>query len=176
MATGLDIRWGDRVLSPSVGARVLVAYASTGETTPTVAARLAAGLRERRHRVDVSRCDEVVGLELYDALVVGSEVLGREWLPQAEVFLRSNAGTLTGRPVWMFSVGSPSARHGGLLTRNEPRSLRDLEHLIGPRDMRLFTEALEQESLEVDSWAARIGEALRAGTSKAPPGFAPSPG
>jgi len=177
MATGLDIRWGDRVVRPSAGARVLVLYASTGESTPLVAARLAVGLRERGHRVDVSTCDEVVGLELYDALVLGSEVVGREWLPEADAFVRSNAGGLTGRPVWMFSVGSPSSRHGGLLSRNESRGLRDLEHLIGPQDTRLFTDAVERESLELDGWAARIGETLREGTSKAPPGFpAASPG
>jgi hypothetical protein len=117
----------------------------------------------------VSSCTEAIDVEGYEAMVIGSSVDGRQWLAEAEAFLRQHARTFLTRPVWMFSVRAQSTRHVPTLVRQDPKAIRELEELIHARGARFFTEETEQDWLPVESWAARIGDELREDTSKPPP-------
>jgi menaquinone-dependent protoporphyrinogen oxidase len=86
--------------------KVLVAYASACGSTRGVAGRIADRLRSHDVEVDLCPVDAVAPLDEYEAVVVGSAIHSRAWLPQATAFVDSNADALRQRAVWMFSVSS----------------------------------------------------------------------
>lgn len=91
--------------------RVLVAYASEHGSTRAVAERIAGRLRDKGLDADVRDVDLGPTTDAYDAAVLGSAVHGAQWLPQALQFLDRNQAWLTGKPLWLFSVGlHPGAR------------------------------------------------------------------
>lgn len=91
---------------------VLIAYATAHGSTRDIADRLADRLREHGHVVDSRPVEAVSDAELatYDAVLLGSAVHGRAWLPPAVDFARRNAAVLAQRPVWLFSVSSLGER------------------------------------------------------------------
>ncbi len=148
---------------------MLVAYAARSEETKAIAERLALALTEKGHRVEVAACEEIAETDAYDALVAGSEVLGRRWLPEAEAFIRRSAPAFSDRPVWMFSIETGESHSLTGLLHHEPRGVRELRELMRPRDTRAFPIDLEDDWPHIDSWATQIGDALRVPTSKPPP-------
>jgi menaquinone-dependent protoporphyrinogen oxidase len=121
--------------------RVLVAHASSGGSTKSVAEFVAASLRARGLVADVRGVDECPDLSGYDVVVLGSAVHNRALLPAAEDFVRHNAATLRRMPVWLFSLGiGPALRGpvGHVLRDAVPPRIGSLCELIGPRDYRAF--------------------------------------
>lgn len=88
---------------------VLVGYASAHGSTRQVAEQIASRLRDRGHLVDLRPMDEVGNPGAYDAAVLGSAIHGGSWLEGATAFIDRGLGALTGRPVWLFSVGMAAA-------------------------------------------------------------------
>lgn len=167
-------------------ARILVVYATRHGSTEGVARRISARLRERGASVDVRRVDDVDHIAAYDAVVVGSPVYNQRWLPEADRFVQEHASSLTGRQVWMFSVGSFSdtKRLIGGLMRREPSNIAELSALVKPRDYRVFAGRIERDQWPlpsrlfyrmfggrmgdnrdwdlIDNWASGIGRELEA--------------
>ena len=71
---------------------VLVGYASAHGSTREIAERIGARLTELGCTADVVSLDSGVGPEAYSAVVLGSAVHSRRWLPAAEEYVRAPAG------------------------------------------------------------------------------------
>lgn len=85
-------------------AQVLVTYASHGGSTAGVAQAIGESLRARGVLVDVLPMRKVKGLESYQAVVAGSAIHDKEWLPEALDFLDRFEGALYVKPFAAFLV------------------------------------------------------------------------
>ncbi|WP_234426744.1 flavodoxin domain-containing protein [Streptomyces niger] len=94
--------------------RVLIAYASTSESTQGIAEEIAAALREDGFDTELRPAAEIVSVGPYDAVVLGGELRGNRWHRDARRFARRHAAQLRSRAVWFFSNGSgtPDASAG----------------------------------------------------------------
>src|SRR5690242_10999706 len=102
----------------------LVIYASEHGSTREIAERICGRLRAAGLEADLRPVDQVTDLAGYGAFVIGSAIHNQAWLPQAAEFAQRHGQELTGRPVWLFSVGVPHALRGVwkyLATREEAK-------------------------------------------------------
>ena len=82
--------------------KVLLAYAtrkgSTQETSQFI------GERMRTHGLDVTvaDCDDMLSVQEYDAVIIGTGIYRGMWLPAAETFLRKFGTTLATKPLYVF--------------------------------------------------------------------------
>jgi menaquinone-dependent protoporphyrinogen oxidase len=88
------------------GKKVLVAYASKCGSTGEVARAIAEEIGKTGLAVDVQPVREVISLEGYGAVVLGSAVRMGNFLPEATSFLKRNAQSLPSGRVAYFSVGT----------------------------------------------------------------------
>ena len=170
---------------------VLVVYASRFGATRTIAERIGVRLREHGHQVIVHEADRPIDAAIYDAVVVGSAVYNRAWLPAAAEFVRRNLDALAGRPVWVFSVGGlrTPGRWGRIGARKYPQKIRGFTGYVLPRDYRYFSGEFYRERIgffdaliwrafggrfgdfrnwqDVDAWANWIAGALMRTTTRA---------
>ncbi|HST39536.1 MAG TPA: flavodoxin domain-containing protein [Conexibacter sp.] len=166
---------------------VLVVYASRNGATRGVAERIAERIGERGRLVELRAAEEVADFSAYDAVVLGSAIYNRAWLPAAAALASANRGSLAGRRVWLFSVGSFADSHRvmGRLMRRSPRGIGALRRAIAPRGYRVFAGVIRREQWPwfgrallrllgghlgdnrdwdaIDAWALEIASALRAG-------------
>jgi len=84
--------------------RILVAYATHTGSTVGVAAAIGETLGARGFAVDVKPFKENPVLEGYQAVILGSAVIGATWLPEAVEFVKRNRLALNRVPVALFSV------------------------------------------------------------------------
>jgi menaquinone-dependent protoporphyrinogen oxidase len=130
--------------------RVLVVVASRHGATAEIGAALA------RH---ISGCDagRSAGLAAmaisaenrpdpaaFDAVVLGSAVYAGRWLEPAREYTATHAGTLRGRPTWLFSsgpIGEPP------FPPDEPHDVTPLVAMTGARGHVVFPGRLEKERL-----------------------------
>ena len=89
----------------AIMSRVLVAYATRMDSTREIAVAIADELRRLGHQVTVTPCPTSVSLAKFDAVLVGSAVYGRRWLPEAVQFLAARQDSLQDRMVWLFQSG-----------------------------------------------------------------------
>ncbi|MFC7619422.1 flavodoxin domain-containing protein [Microlunatus sp. GCM10028923] len=85
--------------------RVLITYASRMGSTAEIARALGDQLIRRGVDAVVLPTDRVRSLTGFDAVVVGSAVYLRRWLPEALHWLKANAPELAERPTWLFQSG-----------------------------------------------------------------------
>jgi menaquinone-dependent protoporphyrinogen oxidase len=85
--------------------KVLVAYATRMGSTASIAAAIGSELRHAGCEVDVRELGAVQAVTPYDAVVLGSAIYQRRWLPEAVRFLRRHERQLSTRPVWLFHSG-----------------------------------------------------------------------
>jgi menaquinone-dependent protoporphyrinogen oxidase len=170
---------------------VLVGYASQHGSTRGIAERVAARLAEHGVRVQVQPLDRVTDVRGYDAIVVGSAIHNRAWLPEATGFVCRNLDALAGRPVWLFSVGMPGALRGpfrALAEKQGPKLIAGFRQAIRPRDHHVFSGVIRPDHLsrtgrllfkvfashygdfrdwhEIDAWAERMARELAGGTHR----------
>jgi menaquinone-dependent protoporphyrinogen oxidase len=84
--------------------RILVTYASRAGSTRGVAEAIGKTLAECGEQVDVLRMQDVKNLAPYRAVVAGSAIQGRQWLPEAVQFLQMHRATLIQKPFAAFLV------------------------------------------------------------------------
>lgn len=137
--------------------RVLVGYATCHGSTRGIAEAIAARLVARNVPAECRPMDEVGSLAGFDALVLGSAIHDRAWLPEAANFVARVARDLGSRPVWLFSVGMPAALPGrmrGWAMQEEPLVLASLAPATRPRGHRLLSGAVERDHLSPRGRAA----------------------
>jgi menaquinone-dependent protoporphyrinogen oxidase len=137
--------------------RVLVTAASRHNATEDMAEVIADVLREvvsdatGKAVVDVVPAGDVVSIEEYDAVVLGSAIYLGKWLKPANALAHEQASALRMLPVWLFSsgpVGDPP------FPANEPACIAELVTVTGAREHHLFAGRLRQADLGLGERAA----------------------
>jgi menaquinone-dependent protoporphyrinogen oxidase len=158
---------------------VLVAVASRHHSTYEIGGRLARTLEGAGLTVDLRRPEEVVALDDYDAVVLGSGVYAGRWLPAATQLADRLADELGERPVWLFSsgpVGDASAPAGdlsavaGILARIDGRGHRVFAGRLEPAELKLGEKLVlkvvraktgdYRDWTAIDAWAREIAAEL----------------
>jgi len=101
--------------------------------------------------VEVAPVGEVGDLAGYDAVVLGSAVHNQSWSPEAAEFVHRHAAALSGRPVWLFSVGMseglPRPLRPMARTAQDQRIAAALRADVQPRGHRIFSGVCRPEQL-----------------------------
>jgi menaquinone-dependent protoporphyrinogen oxidase len=84
--------------------KILVTYASRLGSTAEVAEMIGKTLRDSGAQVDVTRMQDVTDLAPYTAVVAGSAIRGKQWLPEATQFMQHHQATLRQKPFAAFLV------------------------------------------------------------------------
>jgi menaquinone-dependent protoporphyrinogen oxidase len=88
-----------------VPARVLVAYATKLGSTGEIAETIAHVLRDNGHRAVARPAHDVISLDDWDAVILGSAVYAAYWQRDARRFAERFREDLKARPLWLFSGG-----------------------------------------------------------------------
>jgi menaquinone-dependent protoporphyrinogen oxidase len=92
---------------------VLVTFASRTGSTAGVAAAIGGALAGQGALVDVRPMTAVSDLSKYQAVVAGSAIQNKQWLPEAVEFVRQNRAELAQKPFAVFLVCMTLAMHDG---------------------------------------------------------------
>lgn len=84
--------------------RILVTFASRAGSTAGVAEAIGETLTASGLQVDVCPMQQVKDLSPYQAVVAGSAIQDKAWLPEAIEFMESHRGQLSQKPVAVFLV------------------------------------------------------------------------
>jgi menaquinone-dependent protoporphyrinogen oxidase len=92
---------------------VLVTYASRLGSTAGVAEAIGKTLAENGTEVEVRRMEEVTDLTPYSAVVAGSAIRDKQWLPEAMQFMQTHQAALRQKPFAAFLVCMTLAMSSG---------------------------------------------------------------
>jgi menaquinone-dependent protoporphyrinogen oxidase len=124
--------------------KILVAFASRTGSTAGVAQAIAEVLIENGAEVDVRPMQEVKDVAPYRAVVAGSAVQGKQWLPEAMQFMQTFRGALSQRPFAAFSVCMTLAIRNGEQYRPQVAEwLSPVRSLVKPVSEGLFAGVLD---------------------------------
>jgi menaquinone-dependent protoporphyrinogen oxidase len=124
--------------------KVLVTYASRTGSTAGVAEAIARTLAEGGAEVDVYPMQEIKHLTPYQAVVAGSAIQNRQWLPEAMKFVRMHQSELNQKPFAMFSVCMTLAMREGEKYRPQVAEwLAPVRALVPPLSEGLFAGVLD---------------------------------
>lgn len=99
-----EVSASEHVRKSAMSDTILVAYATRAGSTAGVAEAIGAALAERGAQVEVRSMQEVSDLSPYRAVVAGSAIQDRQWLPEAMQWLRQHQAELARRPFASFMV------------------------------------------------------------------------
>jgi menaquinone-dependent protoporphyrinogen oxidase len=124
--------------------RILVTYATCTGSTRGVAEAVGKTLAEGSALVDVLPMQEVTDLTPYSAVVAGSAIQNRQWLPEAMHFMQTHQAALTRKPFAMFSVCMTLAMRDGEKYRPQVSEwLAPVRRLVKPVSEALFAGVLD---------------------------------
>lgn len=84
--------------------KILVAYASRAGSTAGVAEAIGKTLSENGAQVEVRPMQDVKDLTPYGAVVAGSAIQAKQWLPEAMQFMQDHRAALGQKPFAAFTV------------------------------------------------------------------------
>jgi hypothetical protein len=156
--------------------RVLVTIASDG-TNDAIGARISSILGARGHLVDVRTPAEVITVDSYDIVVLGSALDEGHWRDDARRLVVREVDDLSARPVWIFSeaTGKPAGSGEMIVDVSDVmRATHAFEHRVfvashgsasdGGTVTAVLTPEGEDDSLdEVDRWAISIADSISSG-------------
>jgi menaquinone-dependent protoporphyrinogen oxidase len=124
--------------------RILVTYASRAGSTAGVAEAIGKTLSESGQQVDVLPMQEVKDLASYRAVVAGSAIQNKQWLPEAMQFLQVHQSELAQKPFAAFLVCMTLAMRNGETYRPfVAEFLAPVRTLVKPVSEGLFAGALD---------------------------------
>lgn len=124
--------------------KILVAYATCTGSTTGVASAIARVLTENNIPVDLLPLQDVKDLAPYQAVVAGSPIQDRQWLPEAMQFLRIHRSELAQKPFATFTLCMTLAMKNG--EKYHPEILQWLapvRRIAQPVSEGLFTGVLD---------------------------------
>ncbi len=129
--------------------KVLVAYASRLGSTAGVAEAIGRSLADSGAQVDVLPVKDVKSLDSYQAVVVGSAIRDKKWLPEAIQFVQTHQAALAEKPLAIFLVCMTLAMPKGEKYRSEVAKWLDpVRALVKPVSEGLFAGSLEINRIE----------------------------
>jgi menaquinone-dependent protoporphyrinogen oxidase len=84
--------------------KILITYASRSGVTAEIATAIGKSFSKNGIPVDVLPMEEVKDLDQYQAVIVGSAIRDRAWLPYAMQFVKVHRAELSQRPLATFTV------------------------------------------------------------------------
>jgi len=136
--------------------RILVTYATRAGSTAGVAEFIGQTLAESGLAVEVLPMSQVNDLTPYSAVIAGSAIQGKQWLPEAMAFIKANRADLQKVPVAVFLVCMTLAISSGDKFREEVASFLDpVRAIITPVSEGLFAGALDIST--VPNFRTRLG-------------------
>jgi len=111
---------------------ILVTYASRNGSTAGVAEAIGKTLAEGGAQVEVRPMTEVKDLTPYQAVVVGSAIQNRMWLPEAMQFIQTHEAALKQKPVAAFLVCMTMAMKNEQFRQGVAEWLAPMRALIKP--------------------------------------------
>jgi menaquinone-dependent protoporphyrinogen oxidase len=129
--------------------KILVTYSSRTGWTIGVAEAIGKTLSENGVQVDVISMIEVKDLSTYDAVVAGSSIRSKAWLPEAVQFIRTHRDALKAKPFAAFLVCMTLAMpHGENYRSHISTWLDPVYMLVKPISTGLFAGGLDIGSVE----------------------------
>jgi menaquinone-dependent protoporphyrinogen oxidase len=123
---------------------ILVTYASRTGSTKEVAEKIGEILAGEDSEVETLSMQQVKGLERYQAVVAGSAIQNRQWLPEAMDFVRDNQVELSQYPFAMFSLCMTLAMRNGENFRPQVSEwITPVRRLVPPISERIFAGTLD---------------------------------
>jgi menaquinone-dependent protoporphyrinogen oxidase len=127
-----------------MSSKILVTYATCTGSTVGVAEAIGKTLAESGAQVDVLPMREVKDLSPYQAVVAGSAIQNKQWLPEAMQFVRAHQAELSRKPFAAFLVCMTLAMRNGENYRPfVVEFLAPVRALVKPVSEGLFAGALE---------------------------------
>jgi len=134
--------------------KTLVTYASRTGSTAGVAQAIGKVLIESGAQVDVLPMQEVTDLAPYRAVVAGSAIQGKKWLPEAMQFIQTHQAALNRMPCAMFTVCMTLAISNGKYRQEVSAWLEPVRQLVHPVHEGLFAGVLDIS--KVPSFSERL--------------------
>ena len=127
-----------------MGQKLLVTYASRTGSTAEVAEVVGNIIVDKGAEVDMLPMQNVEKLDPYMAVVAGSAVQNRQWLPEAMDFLNCHKTALIQKPFAMFSLCMTLAMRDGEKYRPQVAEwLKPVRSIIPPISEALFAGILD---------------------------------
>jgi menaquinone-dependent protoporphyrinogen oxidase len=124
--------------------KILVTYASRAGSTTGVAEMIGETLAEKGAKVDVIPIQDVKDVAYYRAVVVGSAIQGKKWLPEAMQFMRIHQKALSQKPFAAFLVCMTLAMPNAEKYRSSVSDwLEPVRTLVQPVSEGLFAGSLD---------------------------------
>ncbi len=123
--------------------RILVTYASRTGSTVGVAEAIGKALAESGAQVEVRPMSEVKDLASYDAVVAGSAIQAKQWLPEAMQFVQAHQKKLAQKPFADFLVCMTLAMKHGDYRSAVAEWLQPVRALVQPVSEGMFAGALD---------------------------------
>jgi len=142
----------------------LITYASRTGSTQEVAEVIGTIFANKGSTNDVLPIDAVATLGPYDAIIVGSAIQNRSWLPEAIEFIRAHQVELSRKPLAIFSLCMTLAMRDGEKYRPQVSTwLQPVRNMASPISEGLFAGVLDINKIPsfADRLKFRISVALR---------------
>jgi menaquinone-dependent protoporphyrinogen oxidase len=124
--------------------KILVTYASRAGSTAGVANEIGNMLAENGAQVDISPMQNVSNISPYRAVVVGSAIQNRQWLPEAMQFIQTHKAELNQKPMAIFTVCMTLAMPNGESYRPQVSEwIAPVRNLVKPISEGIFAGVLK---------------------------------